>query len=188
MTAPLLTALPLAAEKSGSGSFLVQPGIGLMVWTLLVFAVAMLVLWKLAFPVISEALEKRQRAIDEAIDSANASRDEAQQLLAEYRERLKEARVQADEIIARAHKAGSEHERQALEEAKQTREDLLEQARKDIGQETQKALQDIRREIATLTVAATEHVTRRTLDEEDQRRLIDDALGELDFSVFGERR
>jgi F-type H+-transporting ATPase subunit b len=183
----MLATLPIAAAKSG-GSFLVQPGIGLMVWTLIVFGVSMLLLWKLAFPAISEALEKRQKLIEDSIDSAQRTRNEADELLAEYRERLKEARAQAEEIVARARKSGETHERESLEQAKQTREELLEQTRRDIEAETRRAIQEIRNEVADLTVAATERVTRKSLDSDDQRRLVEEALSELDFTALGERR
>src|SRR4028119_111486 len=92
-----------AAEEEG-GSFLVSPGIGLMIWTLLVFGLTMYLLSKLAFPRIQEALDKRQRAIEESIDLAERTRKEADEMLAEYRERLAEARTQADEIVSRARK------------------------------------------------------------------------------------
>ncbi|MEI2701676.1 MAG: F0F1 ATP synthase subunit B [Baekduia sp.] len=191
MTEALLNALPLAAAAEGGeesgGSFLVSPEWGLMLWTLLVFGVSLLILWKLAFPKISEVLDKRQRLIEDSIEHANKTRAEADTLLEEYRERLKEARTQADEIVAHAKKAGAETERDALEDARRTREDLLEQTRKDIDAETQKALQDIRKEVANLTIAATEHVTRKSLNEDDQKRLVDEALADLDFQVFGSR-
>jgi len=186
MPSLLLTALPLAAEKSDDNPLLATE-VGLMAWTLGVFAVSMFILWKLAFPKISEALEKRQKMIEDSIDAATKTRADADEVLAEYRERLKEARAQADEIVARATKSGAEVERLALEDSKQTREDLLEQTRKDIQAETQKAIQDLRREVANLTVAAAEHVTRKSLTPEDQERLVEEALSELDFEALGAR-
>ncbi|MDX6642548.1 MAG: F-type H+-transporting ATPase subunit b [Solirubrobacteraceae bacterium] len=180
--------LVFAAEK-GSGSFLVSPSLGLMVWTLTAFLVTMWVLRKLAFPRIAEALDKRQRAIEESIEQAERTRREADELLAEYRERLKEARVQSEEIIARARKAAENMERETLEEAKQKREELLEQTRRDIEAETRRAIQEIRNEVADLTVLATEKVTRKALTEDDQRKLVEEALSELDFSsLAGDER
>ena len=176
------------AAKEESSNFLVSPDVGLMIRTVLAFVVAMIVLRKYAFPAISDALEKRQRLIEDSIDSAQRTKDEAEQLLAEYRERLKEARAQAEDIVLRARKAGEAHERESLEGAKKSREDLLEQTRRDIEAETRRAIQEIRKEVADLTVAATERVTRKTLNEEDQRRLVEEALSELDFSSLGERR
>jgi F-type H+-transporting ATPase subunit b len=183
--------LPLAAADGGeeeSSNFLVSPDVGLMIWTVLAFLVALFVLRKYAFPQISAALEKRQHLIEESIDSAERTKAEADEILAEYRERLKEARAQAEEIVARARKNGEAAERAAAEQAAEIREEQLERARKDIQAETARALQEIRREVADLTVAATERVTRKSLNDEDQRRLVEDALSELDFSALGERR
>ena len=172
------------AASSSSGSFLITPNVGLMVWTLLLFGLSLYVLAKLAFPRISAALDKRQQAIEESIDAAERTRTEADALLSEYRERLREARQQAEEIIDRARKAAETHERDATGEAKIRREQMMEQTRRDIETETRRAIQEIRREVADLTVMATEEVTRKTLTEEDQRRLVEDALSELDFGAL----
>jgi len=176
-------AAALVPAASG-GSFLITPNVGLMIWTLLLFAISMYVLAKLAFPRISEALDRRQRAIEDSIDAADRTRTQADQLLAEYRERLTEARAQADEIVSRARRSAEAHERDAQEEAKAKREQMMEQTRRDIESETRRAIQDIRREVADLTVMATEKVTRKTLTEDDQRRLVEDALSELDFTAL----
>src|SRR4249919_2874322 len=103
-----INALPLAAEaagEEGGGSFLVSPGLGLMIWTLILFLFTMWVLSKLAFPKIQEALDKRAKTISESIEAAERQRKESDELLEEYRKRLSEAREQADEIMARARKA-----------------------------------------------------------------------------------
>jgi F-type H+-transporting ATPase subunit b len=176
---PALHDIPLAA---GKGSFLIKPGIGLMLWTLLVFVVTMILLARLAFPRISEALERRQRQIEESIDTAQRTREEADQLLAEYRARLREAREQADEIVQRARQTAEAHEREAKEEGHEIVAEASQKAQRDIEAATKRALDDIRREVADLTILATEKVTRKALDEADQRRLVEEALAELDFS------
>ena len=155
-----------------------------MLWTLILFGLSMYVLAKLAFPRISAALDQRQRAIEESIDTAEHTRQEADRLLAEYRERLHEARQQAEEIVDRARKTAEIHERDAQAEAVQRREQMMEQTRRDIQAETRRAIDEIRREVADLTVLATEKVTRKTLNEADQRRLVEDALSELDFTAL----
>jgi F-type H+-transporting ATPase subunit b len=175
-----VVAIPLGS----SGSFLISPNVGLMIWTLVLFGISMVVLWKLAFPRITDALDRRQRAIEESIETAERAREEADTLLAEYRERLKEARGQADQIVERARKAAEAHEREALAHAEQRREELLERTRRDIEAETRRAIDEIRREVADLTVMATEKVTRKVLTDEDQRRLVEEALSELDFSAI----
>jgi F-type H+-transporting ATPase subunit b len=173
-----------AAKKEPSSTFLVSPDVGLMLWTLLSFGVALYILRKYAFPKITEALDKRQHAIEESIDSASRTKAEADELLAEYRERLKEARLQAEEIVTRARATGASTERDSVEAAHVKREELMEQARRDIEAETRRAIGEIRSEVANLTVAATEKVTRKTLTAEDQKRLVDEALGELDFTAL----
>ena len=178
----MLALFATEAAEEGGGNFLVTPNVGIMIWTLIAFGITLFILWKLAFPKIGEALDKRQRAIEEAIDSSERTKAEADQLLSEYRERLKEARVQAEEIVARARKAAETHERESLEAARKQREELMEQTKRDIDAETRRAIQEIRSEVADLTVLATEKVTRKTLDPADQRRLVDEALAELDFS------
>lgn len=170
-----------AAEEEG-GSFLVTPDIGLMIWTLLVFGISMYLLYKLAFPRIAEALDKRQRAIEDSIEASERTRREADELLREYRERLAEARGQADEIVSRARRTGEAAENEILAEARGKREEMMEQTRRDIEAETRRAIQEIRAEVADLTVLATEKVARKSLTGEDQRRLVDEALAELDFA------
>jgi F-type H+-transporting ATPase subunit b len=177
-----MAAAAILMPSASGGSFLITPNVGLMVWTLVLFGVSMLILWKVAFPRISAALDRRQRAIELSIDEADEIRRKADELLEEYRARLAEARQQADEIVDRARKAGEAHERDSEADAKQRRERLLEQTRRDIELETQRAIQEIRREVADLTVLATERVTRKTLTEEDQRRLVEETLKEIDFA------
>jgi F-type H+-transporting ATPase subunit b len=175
-----MVATVLAA--SSSGNFLVSPNTGVMIWTLIAFAAAMFVLAKYAFPRISEALDKRQNAINDAIDGAERTRQEAETLLAEYRERLKEARGQSEEIVTRARQAAEVHEHEAREHARQLAGEASERAAKDIEAATRRALQELRKEVADLTILATEKVTRKTLDTADQKRLVEEALGDLDFS------
>jgi len=180
---------PVFAADSG-GSFLVSPDVGLMIWTLVVFLISMYILSKVAFPRIAAALDKRQQAIEESIDTAERTRVEADKLLAEYRERLHEARGQADEIVARARKTAENNEAESVAEARRKREEMMAQTRRDIEQETRRAIQEIRSEVADLTVLATEKVTRKSLDGADQKRLVEEALAELDFAALAneERR
>ena len=180
-----ISGLFLFAQEGGGdegGSFLVSPSLGLMIWTLALFAFTLWVLNKLAFPRIQEALDKRANAIRESIEAAERQRKEADELLSEYRQRLTEAREQADEIVARARKAADSVKAQAADEGHARREELVAAARKDIEAETRRSLEQIRREVADLTVLATEKVTRKSLDEDDQRRLVSEALAEVDFS------
>jgi F-type H+-transporting ATPase subunit b len=181
LPAPADIATVVIAKSSG-GSFLVSPALGLMIWTLVLFLFTMWVLRKVAFPRIQEALDKRANAIRDNIEAAEKQRREADELLKEYRARLTEAREQADEIVARARKASESAKAEAAEEGKERREELVAAARRDIEAETRRSLERIRKEVADLTVLATEKVTRKSLDGEDQKRLVEEALAEVDFS------
>jgi F-type H+-transporting ATPase subunit b len=178
--------LVFAQEAHGAGeeggSFLVTPGLGLMIWTLVLFLFTMWVLSKLAFPKIQEALDRRAKTIAESIEAAERQRRESDELLEEYRGRLAEAREQADDIMARARRAGETAEAEATSAGKQKRDELVAAAKRDIEAETRRSLEQIRREVADLTVLATEKVTRKTLSADDQRRLVEEALSEVDFT------
>jgi F-type H+-transporting ATPase subunit b len=174
----------MAQLPHASSSFLVSPNLGLMIWTLLLFGLTLYVLSKVALPRIGEALEKRANAIRESIDAAEKQRREADRLLQEYRERLKEAREQAEDIVARSRKAAEAAEAEATASGREKREELVAAARRDIEMETRRSLERIRKEVADLTVLATEKVTRKSLDDEDHKRLIEDALKEVDFSAL----
>lgn len=182
-TTVLLASTAAGAEEESS-SFIVSPSLGLMIWTLLAFFITLYVLNRVAFPRIREVIDKRREAVEQALEHAEHTRGEADKLLEEYRERLAEARNQAEEIVARARKSADQRESEAVTLAAKEREDLLAQTKREIELETQRALQDLRREVAGLTVLATEKVTRKTLDQNDQQRLVEDALSEVDFSAL----
>jgi F-type H+-transporting ATPase subunit b len=172
-----------AAEEEG-GSFLVSPNVGLMLWTLIAFGVSMLILRKFAFPAIGAALDKRAATIDESLNAAVRTKEEADELLEEYRARLKEAREQAEDIVLRSRKAADTTLEEAKNEARSYSEEQRAATLKEIEAAKQLAIDDIRKEVADLTVVATEKVTRKTLDDADHRRLIEEALSEVDFSAL----
>jgi F-type H+-transporting ATPase subunit b len=172
------TNIPLAS----SGSFLISPNVGLMIWTIVVFVIALFVLRRWILPPIGKVLDGRARAIEGDIDDAQRIRDEADKILAEYRERLKEARAQSEEIVQRARQTADAHEHEAREHGQEILAEAAKRAERDIDAATKRALDDIRREVADLTILATEKVTRKTLNDADQRRLVEEALSEMDLS------
>ncbi len=178
--------LPFAAIASipvaSSDSWLITPNVGLMIWTLLVFGISLYILIKAVFPRISDALDERRRSIDETIDTAERTRSEAEQVLAEYRERLKEARAQSEEIIQRARQTAESHEVEGKQRGQELVAEAGKRAEREIESATKRALDDIRKEVADLTIMATEKVTRKTLTDADQKRLVEEALSELDLS------
>ena len=169
--------MPLIADAA-----LVTPAPGLMIWTLLIFFLSFLVLRKKVFGPIANAIDERRAAVRENIESAERSRDEAQELLDEYKKQLAESRHEASEIIERARRTAEESTRQAKEELRLEKERGIVQVQEAVAAETRQALDQIKNEVADLTLLATEKVVGRALDAGEQRRLIDEALGEVDFS------
>jgi F-type H+-transporting ATPase subunit b len=153
-----------------------------MIWTLIIFFLTYLLLkWK-AFGPIANAIEERRAAVRENIESAERSRDEAAQLLEEYKQQLAESRHEASEIVERARRTAEESARQAREELRLEKERGIEQVQEAVAAEMRQALDQIKNEMADLTLLATEKVIGRALDANEQRRMIDEALGEVDFS------
>src|SRR2546427_3233362 len=174
--------LTAALTPLANGSFLITPNVGIMIWTIIVFVVSLFILRRAVFPQIGKALDQRAKTIEGDIDSAARTREDAEKLLGEYRERLNEARAQSDEIVQRARQTAETHEKEAKERGREMVAEASKRAQREIETATKRALDDLRREVADLTVMATEKVTRKTLDDADQRRLVEEALRELDFS------
>jgi len=179
--------MPLAATMStpiaSGNSWLITPNVGLTIWTLVVFGISLYILSKAAFPRIRNALDERRRTIEESLSSAQRTREEAEQLLSEYRARLHEARGQAEEIVKRARQTAGAHEQEARERAREIAAEGSARAAREIEEATRRALRELRSEVAELTVLAAEKVTRKALDDADQRRLVEEALHELDLST-----
>jgi F-type H+-transporting ATPase subunit b len=185
----LVTVLAVAAEtEEEGGSPLTRIIPGLMIWTLLVFGITLFVLWKFAFGPIQKTIDERRKRIREALDESDRARAEARRLLEEHRELRARARGEAEEILGEARRIAEAMRERVREETEADRQRRLEETRKQVEAETQRALEQIRAEIADLALVAAEKVTRQALDKSDQRRLIDDAIKELDFSALERQR
>jgi F-type H+-transporting ATPase subunit b len=163
---------------------LIDPNPGLMIWTIVCFAIAFFVLRKYAFGPVQRVIDERRKRILEALEEAERSRAEARRLLEEHRALLGRARTDAEEILAEGRKVAEAQRQRMKEETEVERQRRLEETSRQIEAETRRALQQIRAEVADLTLLATAKVTGKALDEADHRRLIDEAVSELDFSVL----
>ena len=157
---------------------------GLMIWTLIFFGVTFYVLKRFAFGRIQQAIDDRREKIRRSIEEAEEARAEARRLLEEHRALIGQARGQAEQILAEARKVAESMARRVKEETEADRHRRLEETKRQIEAETQRALQQIRAEVAELTLIATAKVTGKVLDESDHKRLIEDAISDLDFSAL----
>jgi F-type H+-transporting ATPase subunit b len=161
---------------------------GLMIWTIVAFLITLYVLKRWAFGPIQKTIDERRQRIEQSIHEAEQARNEARRLLEEHRALIGQARGQAEEILAEARKVADAQRERVREETETDRQRRLEETRRQIEAETHRALEQIRAEVAELTLIAATKVTRKSLDDADHRRLIDDAIRELDFSQLEESR
>jgi F-type H+-transporting ATPase subunit b len=170
---------------ASSGLIKVVPG--LMIWTIVCFLITLFVLRRYAFGPIQKMLDERRDRIQRSIEEAEHAREEARKLLEEHRALIGQARSQSEEILAEARKVAEAQRQRVREETEADRQRRLEETRRQIEAETQRALEQIRSEVAELTLVAATKVTGKVLDDADHRRLIDDAVKDLDFSAFEEQ-
>jgi F-type H+-transporting ATPase subunit b len=152
---------------------------GLMVWTLITFGLAVVILWKYAFGPLQNIIDERRAQIRESLEAAEATRDEAARLLDEYKATLASVRTEAEEILERSRTAGESTRTEIVAEARKQAERTVEKAQEQIEREMRAALKDLKEQIAELTVLATEKVVGKSLTGADQRRLLDEALRDL---------
>jgi F-type H+-transporting ATPase subunit b len=163
---------------------LIQVTPGLMIWTVICFGVTFFVLKKLAFARIQSMIDERRQRIREALEEADKARDEARKMLEEHRQMMAEAKSKAEEILTHARQVAEAQKKRMRDELEVDRKRRIEETTKQIEAETTRALEQIRAEVAELTVIATQKVTGKVLDSADHKRLIEEAVRELDFSVL----
>jgi F-type H+-transporting ATPase subunit b len=165
-----------------ASSPLIQVTPGLMIWTIVCFGITYFVLRKYAFGPIQTMIDTRRERIEQAIAEADNARQEARSLLEEHRKLIGQAKTEAEEILTEARRVGEAQRERVREETEEDRQRRLEETRRQIEQATHQALGQIREEVGKLSLLAAEKITRKSLTGDDQQRLIDEALAEIDFS------
>jgi F-type H+-transporting ATPase subunit b len=163
---------------------LIQVTPGLMIWTIVCFLITLFVLKRYAFGPIQKAIDERRDRIRASLEEADRAREEARRLLEEHRKLISSAQTDAEEILSEARRVADANERRMRQELEEDRQRRLEETRKQIEAETRRALEQIRLEVVDLSLLAATKVTRKSLDDADHKRLIEEAVGELDFSVL----
>ena len=161
---------------------------GLMIWTFVCFFITFYVLRRYAFGPIQQMLDDRREQIRRSIEEAEEARAEARKLLEEHRALMNQARADAEQILVEARRTAESLEQRMRDETEVERQRRLEETRREIAAETARALEQIRSEVADLTLEATAIVVGRTLDSDQDRKLIADAIGSLDFSRLEDSR
>jgi F-type H+-transporting ATPase subunit b len=177
-----------SSELVVASNALIKVTPGLMIWTIVAFLITLFVLKRYAFGPIQRTIDERRQRIEQSIHEAEEARNEARRLLEEHRALIGQARGQAEEILVEARKVADAQRERVRTETEADRQRRLEETRRQIEAETHRALEQIRSEVAELTLIAATKVTRKSLDDDDHRRLIEEAIGELDFSQLEETR
>ena len=153
---------------------------GVMLWTLVVFIILLVVLWKFAWGPILKALEDREKKIEDALTAADKAREEAARLTAENVGIIDKARDEASEMLAETKVRAEEMRHTIYERGRKEAELAVERARKEIELEKDHILETLRREMADITLEAASKVIEKTLDSEDHNRLAENVITELE--------
>lgn len=159
---------------------LLEPNVGLMFWTLIIFLLLCVILYKFAFPQIFAAVQAREKALEEAIEGAKRDRAEAERLLAEQRAQLEAGRTEAQKIIADSRAIAEKMRTDLLADTKKQQEEMIEQARRVIDGEKVAAIASLRAEAVDLAIAGASRVIEQNLDSTTNRRIVETFLSSLD--------
>jgi F-type H+-transporting ATPase subunit b len=162
---------------------LVRPDPGLFIWTIVVFLVLVTLLRKFAWRPLLQALEARQQTIRQSLDDADRAKQELQRLQQESAQIVREARVEAEAIVSRSRSDAERLKEEIRQKARSDAESIVRTAERQIQLETQQALRQIREEAADMSVAIASKLIRRNLSKEDNQRLIEDALKQIETRV-----
>jgi len=159
---------------------LVQVDPGLFIWTILTFLILVSLLTKFAWRPLLQALDRRQNLIKDSLDKADQARIELERINSEAAKILDSARVEADAIVSKGRLAGERLREELKEYAREESATLVQNAERQIELETAKALQQIRQETVDLSLLIASKVIGRNLSKDDNERLIEDALKQIE--------
>jgi F-type H+-transporting ATPase subunit b len=153
---------------------------GLMVWTIIAFGLTFFVLRRFAFGPIQKLIDERRDRIREALDEADKARYEARELRELTKQEREEAKAERERILDDSRRQGHAQFEQARAQADDDLKRRLEENKREIEAENRRMAEQIRRDVVELTLLAAEKVTGKSLDADDQRRLIDETIEEVD--------
>jgi len=161
---------------------LVQPDPGLFIWTILTFLGLLWALKKLAWGPLLEALETRQNAIRKSLDDAQQAKGELERLNTESARIIQQARLDADAILSQSRADGERLREEIRGKARTEADNIVKNAERQIQLETSRALEQIRREAVDLSLMIASKIIQRNLSREDNEKLIDEALKQVETS------
>jgi F-type H+-transporting ATPase subunit b len=176
MAAALVAAPAMASAAGGGGEV---GNLGQAVAALLIFLLLLLVLGKWAWKPVIEALQRREQDMQTRIDQAKDRETKAEQLLAEYQQRIARAEDEADTIRDQAHRDAEAERDDLLKAAREQARQAIDDARREIEHAQTAALEDLQAATARMAAEIAERVLREELGPDAQQRLIQHAAREI---------
>ena len=162
---------------------LVQPGIGLIIWMTLSFAVVLWVLAKFAWKPIMKALHERETTIDNALNAANKAKEEMKDLKFSNEQLLKEAKEERDAILRAGRKVRDSIIDEAKIKANAEADRIVESAKERIENEKMAATTDLKNQLASLSIEIAEKILKKELsDDNKQKEFIDNLIKDISFN------
>lgn len=171
--------LVTAAVQEEGGADLLSPNGGLMFWTIVIFALLLVILSRFAFKPMLAAVEARERSLQDQLDAAKRDREEAERVLADHRAQLEKGRGEAQKLIADGRATAEKLRNDLLEQTKAQQQEMLDRARREIETEKVNAIAALRREAVDLAIAGAGKVIERNLDNDANRKLVENFLGSV---------
>ena len=179
--AALLASPAFAAAAEGEGNPNLFTGdVGNAIWTLLIFGLVVWVLGKYAWGPILSGLQQREAFIADSLEQAKSQRDEAERRLKEYTERIANARNEATQIVEEGRRDAEAVKQRIQDEAKGEAEAMIQRAKREIDISKETALEEIYSRAASLATLGASRILEREINAQDQERLINDAIADLD--------
>ncbi len=151
----------------------------LLFWSAVSFAILLFLLKRYAFPAITEILDARERAITENLAKAERARKDAEQLLTEYQAKLKAAQQDAAAMIDQARKQAQQVAEDNQRRVKEDTDRMLATAREEMARERVRVSKELKNQAVELVMAASERILKRSLTDADQKRLVKEAIDQL---------
>lgn len=160
---------------------LLTPDSGLLFWMVVCFGVVFFILAKYAFPVITQAVDKRKKYIDSSLEAARQANEQLQQAKAEVESLLAEAHRQQTDILKEASATRDQIIADAKSRAREEAQKALDETRLQIAAEKESAINDIRRQVAVLSVNVAEKILRKELSkDQEQQDFINRMIAEVE--------
>lgn len=166
----------MAAE---SGNALLQFEPGLMIWTVVMFAVTFIALLLIAWKPLLRALDERERRIRESLEKAELAKAEAERAIAENQANMEASLRRSQELVAEARQEADRVRTQAREEAREESKRIMEEGRRQLEAERRATVAELRQEAAGLAISAAEQLLKRNLGQEENRQLVEDFIKQL---------